>query len=122
MVSNFIRTVCFFLLLSCVNHDYPTGTAKAAVSAGCRLCHASEEDMEWLKTLVQKAENDFSLHGDIYVTSIDGKVVFVHQPMIMSCYACVLYDCEGNSLTPGTIDPEKLFEGMREADLIFRAI
>lgn len=114
-----VRSLCFITLISCVSHDFNNNSPGVVLSVARMLCNTSSEDMQWLKTLVQKSETDYSLRGSIYAVPFDGRIIFVHQPFIMSCYACVLYDCQGNKIDVATIDREKLRKGMKPANLIY---
>ena len=120
MMPHLIRIISFVLLASCVNHDLLNTSAKEALAGGSILCKKSVDEMEWLKTLLQQSEADPALRGDIYAAPIDGTIIFVHQPLIMSCLACVLYDCDGNRIAAGSIAPEKLIAGMKPVNLIYR--
>jgi hypothetical protein len=77
--------------------------------------------MSWLSTLVQQVQTDGALMGDIYAGSVDGRVMFVHQPMIMSCLACVVYDCDGNRIDTSTLDHEKIRTILKPENRIFKA-
>ena len=77
--------------------------------------------MKWYKDLLDDMEKDEALLGHIYAASIDGNMVFIHQPMIMSCLACVLYDCDGNKIDIATLDHEKLRVEITFENRIFRA-
>lgn len=117
-----VRSLCFITLISCVNHDFNNNSPRVVLSVARMLCNASSEDMQWLKTLVQKSETDYSLRGPMYAVPFDDRIIFVHQPFIMSCYACVLYDCQGNKIDVSTIDREKLRKGMKPANLIYNPV
>lgn len=52
--------------------------------------------MDWFATVLSEADSKPEQQGSIYVASIDEQIYFIHQPVIMSCLACVVYDCAGN--------------------------
>jgi hypothetical protein len=110
----------FFLLLTSCNDDdkhSPIITAKM----GSMMCGKTMGQMQWLKELVVQSETDMALMGDIYAGSVDGQIIFIHQPMVMSCLACVLYDCDGNKIESHTMDHEKLRLIMRQENRIYDA-
>jgi len=85
------------------------------------LCQKTGVEMQWFSILLQRAETDASLRGDIYAVSVDGHIIFAHQPMIMSCFGCVLYDCGGKKLDMANVDHAKVVAGMREENRIYSA-
>ena len=113
----------FFLFICLVI----TGCAKdrdpdpATVQLGRWLCQKSADEMSWLSTLVHQAQTDMAMFGDIYAGSVDGRVLFVHQPMVMSCLACIVYDCDGNRIEAHTIDHEKLRTILKPQNRIYKA-
>lgn len=113
-----ISYICF---ISCADREDPVTSPKLALAKACVSCGKTPDEMEWFDNLLRLAGTDDALRGDIYVTSIDGNIVFIHQPLIMGCLACVLYDCDGNKIPPEDFDHEKLRVGMTTANRIFRA-
>lgn len=77
--------------------------------------------MEWFRLLLTEMENNPGMLGDVYAIPLNGKTLFVHQPMIMSCFACVIYDCNGQSIPPSSVDQKALLEGFTEGNKIYRA-
>lgn len=77
--------------------------------------------MQWLGTLIENAKTNTGQMGDIYAVPYDGNTVFIHQPVVMSCLACLLYDCDGNRIDMATVDTQKLTRGMDHSTLIFRS-
>ena len=86
---------------------------------GSFICGKSVVEMEWMKTLILQSETDMTLRGDIYAGSYKGEVIFIHQPMIMSCLACVIYDCDGNQLSTATMDHEEIILNMAPRNRIY---
>lgn len=111
--------LCLMFTISCADSD-EKGEWTAVKMASLR-CGKSATEMEWLRRLVQQAKSDPALNGDIYAGAYDGEVIFIHQPMIMSCLACVIYDCDGNRLDMVTLDHEKLRLNMEARNLIYSA-
>lgn len=77
--------------------------------------------MLWLHALVQQMETDKSLSGDIYAGYAEGRIMFVHQPLIMSCLACIVYDCDGNRIDTATLDHEKIRLILKPQNRIYKA-
>lgn len=70
--------------------------------------------------LLERSEKDVTLSGNIYGFTLDGQTIFVHQPAIMSCLACLLYDCDGARIDLATIDDmQAVMEEMTPANLIY---
>ena len=117
-----LQTLLFLSLVTvagCVSDDLDKTSPKMVAVVASRLCGTSASDMQWLEALIQNSQTDITLHGDLYAVRLDGRMIFVHQPMIMSCFACVLYDCEGNSVDISTVDREKLRDGMNSSSKIY---
>jgi len=77
--------------------------------------------MVWLANLIESVKKDPSLQGNIYRGSYDDYVIFIHQPAVLSCLACIVYDCDGNKLDISTMDHEKLRLHMRPHNIVYRA-
>lgn len=54
--------------------------------------------MAWFESVLQQADTDPAQQGNIYLAKINNQVLFIHQPAVMSCLACVVYDCQGNRI------------------------
>jgi hypothetical protein len=64
-------------------------------------------------------ESDPSFQGKLYAVTQDGETIFIHQPDILSCLACLLYDCDGNRLNTATAGIPTLTQSMSTANLIY---
>lgn len=106
------------ILLSCEGEDEkPLG---ASIHLAALQCGKSIDQMQWLTGLISRSEDDATLIGDIYAGKLDGQVVFIHQPLIMSCLACIVYDCDGNLLDRALFDLEKLQQLVGDTHRIYR--
>ncbi|MBT1700209.1 hypothetical protein KK083_25195 [Fulvivirgaceae bacterium PWU4] len=117
MTRTLLQLACFIVLLSCTDHKLlpdPMATA-------CDKCGKSQAEMEWLGTLIENAKTNAGQMGDIYAVPYDGNTFFIHQPVIMSCLGCYVYDCEGNLIEYTAVDRQKLLSGMNKSNLIFRS-
>jgi hypothetical protein len=117
-----MRTLQYLALVAlagCIDEDLNKNSPEMAATMASRLCGTSTADLQWLQELMQNSQTDITLQGDLYAVRMEGRVIFVHQPLIMSCLACVLYDCEGNPIDVSTIDREKLREGMNPSSRIY---
>jgi hypothetical protein len=85
------------------------------------MCGKPTEEMTWLEALIQQSETDMAMRGDIYAGVVEGRMLFIHQPMVMSCLACVIYDCDGNRIEASTLDHEKLRLIMGPENRIYNA-
>jgi hypothetical protein len=94
-----IRLVALVVLIGCVNHDVRDPAKDVALQAACDRCGKAAAEMFWFQELVDKAEEDKAWKGTIYAGSLDGAVIIIHQPLVSSCLACKVYDCDGNRLT-----------------------
>ena len=115
------RISCLFLCLALAGCNKDREPELSTVQLGRWLCQKSAAEMAWLSTLVHQVQTDMALNGDIYAGSIDGQVMFVHQPLIMSCLACVVYDCDGNRIDTSTIDHQKLGTIIKPQNRIYKA-
>ena len=121
MTKRLLVAAFYFLTIGCEQGDADIRTPGETLQVAASLCNKRPEDMQWLKTLLEKTRTDYSLAGDLYAGRVDDQVIFIHQPLIVSCLACVLYDCEGNALPAGSIAPEDLQLIMGEENRIHRA-
>jgi hypothetical protein len=115
IMTRLLTSIGFILLLSCANHEFRDDP----MTITCKKCGKSSSDMQWMASLLENTKTNPSLFGDIYAVPLDGSIIIIHQPIIMSCFACVLYDCDGNRLEHGTLDLQKLLKGMNSANLVY---
>ncbi len=100
----------------------PIGLALKRASS---FCNVSQNEMDWLLKLIveiESQESDLSLHGPIYAFRASGQSIFIHQPWIMSCFGCILYDCEGNRIDPQDIDQSVLSAGFQNLTEIYSPV
>lgn len=107
----------FVFLLACADNHRELSPVKIA----SMRCGKNVSEMQWLQDLIKLGEADMAKRGDIYTGSYDGQVIFIHQPAILSCLACVIYDCEGNKLDPSTMDLQKVQFNMESKNRIYHA-
>lgn len=75
--------------------------------------------MQWLATLIESVKTDATQVGDIYAVPYNRNTIFFHQPLMMSFYGYLIYDCDGNRIDDSTIDARKFGESMKHAILIY---
>jgi hypothetical protein len=107
------------IFFSCTYHEFTNNQPDVVVKKAAAKCGQPASGMQWLESLLVSAETDFSLRGNIYAVRLDERVIFIHQPFIMSCMACVLYDCSGNRIESGTVNIQKLVGLMNKSTLIY---
>ena len=113
---NFV--ICLVLLPGCSDNQ-EKDLSEIAVERASIYCHASSEQLTWLTLLIKESESNPSLAGPIYIFQSNGQTVFMHQPWIMSCLGCILYDCQGNRLEPDDIDPSVLADGFQDLTVLY---
>lgn len=121
MRSCCIRILLLILGASCESDNLDPASHNGSIRLAGFYCGKSTAEMQWYSQLLDDMEKNVGLRGDIYVATIDGNVVLIHQPIVMSCLACVLYDCEGNKIDMATMDHEKLRLEMTFENRVFRA-
>ena len=89
-------SVLFILLMACSDEDL--SRVDKAISTACLKCDTSKKQMEWLRVLIEESKNS-TQRGDFYIIETGQTSVIIHQPIIMSCMACIQYDCQGNQLS-----------------------
>ncbi len=67
-----------------------------AIAIASAKCQCSSE-MPWLRDMIRQADAEDKYKGVIYAIEYSNGVAFMHQPWISSCYACLVFDCEGNA-------------------------
>lgn len=113
-----ILLLCMALLPGCAD-DAKKDPVDTAMERAAIYCASSSGQLVWLKTLMEKSHNDPNLAGRIYTFQSNGRTVFMHQPWIMSCMGCILYDCQGNRLEPDDIDQAILANGFQDLTIIY---
>jgi hypothetical protein len=111
------RLLLFLLIFACEDNDLKL----APVEMAGLHCGKNVAEMQWLQDLIKLGETNMAKRGDIYVGSYDGQVIFVHQPVILSCLACIIYDCQGNKLDPSAMDLQKVVLNMESKNRIYSA-
>lgn len=54
-------------------------------------------DLQWLEEIVSKEESyDKRSPMRIWVGDYEGTGVIIYENLVLSCYLCYVYDCEGN--------------------------
>jgi hypothetical protein len=107
------------LVVCCTDHQFPNQDPGTVIVVACAKCHVPSEQMQWLQTLIADMKTDVSSRGDIYAISLDNKTLFVHQPLIMSCLGCALYECDGTRPDRATINLEALHAQMSQSNIIY---
>ena len=115
-MTRFLILCLFVASVACEDSDdsYSESVKLAAVK-----CGQSPSKMDWLRDLIKSSEQDVSFSGNIYAVTVDGDVIFIHQPAVMSCMACVMYDCDGNRIDRSAVDPQKVADAMRPSAVIY---
>jgi hypothetical protein len=122
MKTHALRSFLFSLLLiSCADHKFDTSSTEESLTMAGALCQKTRVEMVWFQSLLTRIETDELLRGDIFAFSVDGRIIISHQPLIMSCYGCVLYDCDGNKIDMATVNHEKVVAGMKAENRIYSA-
>jgi hypothetical protein len=107
------------IVFSCTYHGFTDNHPDNVLKKAASRCGKPASEMQWLESLLLKSQTEFSSKGNIYAISLNETVIFVHQPIISSCLACVLYDCSGNRINPVTVDIQKIAAQMNSSTLIY---
>ena len=107
------------IVFSCTNHNFTDNQPDSVLKKAASKCGQPATDMQWLESLLLESQTNFSQKGNIYAVRLNERVIFVHQPFVMSCMACVLYDCSGNRVNVETADIQKLVAQMNNSTLIY---
>ena len=113
-----VQRLILFLLLATLACDDDETLSDSILLAAAK-CGQSPSTMRWLDDLIRESEQDAALKGNIYAIKVDGEVIFIHQPMVMSCFACIMYDCNGNRIDRTGVDLQKVTDAMSPGALIY---
>ena len=91
---------------------------KHAIAIASAKCHCSPE-MPWLRDMIRQADAEDKYKGVIYAIEYSNGVAFMHQPWISSCYACLVFDCEGNALPVNSSLMDEIISGATEDNIIY---
>lgn len=123
-----ILTILFIaaaLACSSDNNESKGTPLGLALKRAGSFCNVSQNEMDWLLKLIAEIESkdsDLSLQGPIYAFRSNGQGIFMHQPWIMSCLGCILYDCKGNRIDPQDIDQSVLSAGFQSLTEIYSPV
>ena len=106
------------LLVSCAKNEPESPYSSTLKKAGM-LCGSSASKLLWMENILKQSESDPAMSGDVYGIVVDGRTLFVHQPMVMSCLGCLLYDCEGKRIDMASVDVEAVIMAMTPENRIF---
>jgi hypothetical protein len=121
MRNPLVSFTVFSILLSCSSQGLEGPlTADAAVYAACKKCQMSAVQMTWLSLKIKESKEKPEKSGNFWAISTSAGVIIAHQPTVMSCLGCVLFDCNGNtpSLSPSVVANE-VIPGMNSTNLIY---
>jgi hypothetical protein len=116
------KYLSLFLILacSCTDHDTQKFDKASAMNKVAALCNTSSSNLVWLSAVLDKAQKGGDLEGSVYAFRYSKGVAIVHQPVIMSCFACALYDCSGTLITERSGIEEEIMLGMKNGNLILK--
>src|SRR5688572_26326412 len=105
------------------NDDDPGSAQNAAVEKAATKCDVSVSEMSWMRDLIVVSQTHVSKKGPFYAVETSAGTVIAHQPMVSSCYACLLYSCDGSVPTlSATVLSDELIPGMTEENKIFAGL
>jgi hypothetical protein len=113
-------SLCLVLACACVDHDTQKFDKASAMNKVAILCDTSSSDLAWLSEILDKAQKGGSLQGSVYAFRYSKGVAIVHQPVIMSCFPCALYDCSGTLITDRAGIEEEIVQGVKNENLILK--
>jgi hypothetical protein len=116
-----IRLLFLIILAGCVNHDVRKPAKEFAMNSACERCNKTSSEMFWFQGLLDKAEDEEAWQGNVYAGELNGSVIFIHQPFLVSCVACHVYDCDGNRLTLTSDQLQLAAEQMTEQNSIYNS-
>jgi hypothetical protein len=117
----FLAITLLAFVISCSRHDatdqlHPQ--EEHAIAIASAKCQSSVE-MPWLREMIRQAESDVRYKGVIYAIQYSNGVAFVQQPWVSSCYACLVFDCEGKKLTANDSIMDEIIKGTTEDNVIY---
>lgn len=114
-----ILLVASALACSSDENELKVSATSLAVKRAAVFCNVPQSEMTWLALLIEATKDDISTAGPIYAFRSNGEGIFMHQPWIMSCMGCILYDCEGNRMDSQEIDATALTAGFQNLTEIY---
>ena len=108
------------LVCACTDHDNRAFDKAYALQRASTLCQASSANLAWLSDVLDKAQRGGQLEGSVYAFRYSNGVAIVHQALIMSCVACVAYDCGGQHITMTPDIHKEIASGMTDKNLILK--
>jgi hypothetical protein len=108
-------------LISCskqeaVGHFFPL--EEQALSVAASKCQNPYE-MDWLRDLIKLAEENTQYKGSIYAIQYSNGTVFLLQPWISSCFACSLFNCNGDTLTLSEGEKSEILAEAKDENVIY---
>lgn len=119
---NRLAGVLFVIFLaSCSRSETPYryfSMEEQAVSLAVGRCKNPSE-MDWLREVIKKAEDDDKSKGSIYAIPYRSKTVFLHEPWISDCFGCHVYDCEGEPLALTETEKSEILASVKDEYVIY---
>ena len=106
------------MMTACTSHNIVNNNISAVLEKARGKCDNSTEEMSWLQDLIIHAEKN-GQQGNIYAVHLDNETIIIHQPFVMSCLACNLYNCAGEKLDFAHHRTEELLSSLTEKNLIY---
>jgi len=116
------RTASFLVVLffgSCARQEAAIHPLEEQAIAQATLMCQNSGNLEWLREIIALAEYDFHYKGSIYAIPYSKGTAFLHQPWISSCFACKLYTCDGDVLSPSEGERNEIIAGAIEKNVIY---
>ena len=122
LLMRLIAITLLAFLMSCGKHDaadqlFPL--EERAIAMASAKCKCSPE-MPWLRDMIRQADAEDKYNGVIYAIEYsNGVAFFMHQPWISSCYACLVFDCEGEALPTNGSLMDEIISGATAENIIY---
>ena len=106
-------------LVSCARQETAMNPLEEQAMAMATVKCQNTKNLDWLREIIALAEHDVQYKGSIYAIQYSNGTAFLHQPWISSCFACNLYDCDGNPLSVSGAEKNEIIGGVKEENLIY---
>ncbi|HEY9049370.1 MAG TPA: hypothetical protein VIN08_25890 [Ohtaekwangia sp.] len=120
MNRNVILLFLLLSLLACSSDDLSLKES-GAIQKACERCQKNANDMKWLKEKIQDSQRSDYWKGNFYIVSTNEGEVIVHQPMVMSCFGCLRFDCNGNTAVLSDAAIETVMHNINDGNLLYKA-
>jgi hypothetical protein len=97
-MKKFLPILLLGLLQFQCDGDSSNSAIDTAILKVCEACDKKPSEMKWLQQTMLNSNTDIQLSGAFFTAKYHDTTLIIHQPTISSCFTCLLFSCDGDTL------------------------